>query len=155
MKAERAPKTALVYAVDLLARRAYGELELRRKLAARGYADEEIEAAVERLLSKRYLDDEALCHDLAETFLRAHKYGYRYIRHKLRERGFSDALVAQSLGYEDEAREFEAAAAVVAKKYGAREAQPEKIYRFLLARGFSEHIAGKAARAPRACDAND
>lgn len=147
MRAERAQKTALVRAVDLLARRAHSERELRLKLAARGYEELEIEAAVERLKAERYLDDAALCRDLAAAYLEERKYGYRYIRCKLRERGFAADIVAEALGVEDEERELAAAAAVLARKYDAQRTGPEKIYRFLLSRGFSESTAQRALRA--------
>ena len=43
----------------LLARRAHSRLELRRKLARRGYGGEEVDGVVARLMQQRYLDDAA------------------------------------------------------------------------------------------------
>ena len=45
-------KTALMYAVDLLARQEQSEKRLREKLARKGYEEEEIEAALARLHEK-------------------------------------------------------------------------------------------------------
>lgn len=154
MRAERGEKTktALVQAVDLLARRAHGERELRSKLAARGYDAAAIDAAIERLKAEHYLDDEVLCGDLAQAYLEGSKYGYRYIRYKLRERGFAEDVVARSLGAEDEARERAVASTVAARKYGVRGAAPGKVYRFLLSRGFSECVARRTACAADDCE---
>ena len=54
-------KTALVYAVDLLAARAYSEKQLTDKLKRRGYSETEIAAAMQRLTERHYIDDGDLC----------------------------------------------------------------------------------------------
>ena len=54
-------KTALVTAVDYLARQAHSEKKLREKLPRKGFPQEEIDAAIERLIERKYLDDADLC----------------------------------------------------------------------------------------------
>ena len=56
-----AEKTALVTAVDYLARQAHSEKKLREKLQRKGFPQEEIDAAIERLIERKYLDDADLC----------------------------------------------------------------------------------------------
>ena len=58
------PKTALVYAVDLLAVRSYSVNQLKAKLKRRDYSDEEIELTIAKLLQKHYLDDTDLSTNL-------------------------------------------------------------------------------------------
>ena len=50
--------TALQRAVGLLARREHSQHELRHKLTARDYSEEEIETALQRLLEKDLQSDE-------------------------------------------------------------------------------------------------
>ena len=63
----RPRKTALMTAVDLLARQEQSEQKLRDKLARKGYELEEIDKAVARLIEKHYLNDEdadiSIAHD--------------------------------------------------------------------------------------------
>ncbi len=57
----RAKKTALMYAVDLLARQEQSSAKLREKLLRKGYAEAETEAAIARLVEKHYLNDADAC----------------------------------------------------------------------------------------------
>ncbi len=57
-RTSKAPdRSAFETAVGLMARRAHSRAELRRKLARRGYAEEEVAAAVARLGEMRLQDD--------------------------------------------------------------------------------------------------
>ena len=60
--------TALQEAVRLLSRRALSEKELRIKLGQKGYTSSEIDAAVDRLISRGYLNDEVLCKRLFDYY---------------------------------------------------------------------------------------
>ena len=57
----RVENTALMYAVDLLARQEQSSNKLREKLRRKGYEEEEIEAALLRLEEKHYLNDGDAC----------------------------------------------------------------------------------------------
>ena len=54
-------KTALVAAVDILARQEYSEAKLSEKLARKGYGEEEIAGAIARLKERHYLNDADAC----------------------------------------------------------------------------------------------
>ena len=58
---KREERTALMRAVDYLARQAHSEKKLREKLMRKGFPTEEIDAAIARLIERHYLDDASLC----------------------------------------------------------------------------------------------
>ena len=105
----RAEKTALVQAVDLLARQEHSTAKLREKLKRRGYEDDEITAAVERLTERGYLNDEAACAREFQYFYEASRLSVRQISLKLVQRGFDAALVRQCVPEDIFERELTAA----------------------------------------------
>lgn len=82
-------KTALVYAVDLLAVRPYSEKQLVDKLKRRGYDEMEIAQVMERLISRRYVDDSDLCQRQYSAYINEGKRSIKAILYKLKEKGFS------------------------------------------------------------------
>lgn len=54
MKQQNNTKTALIYAVDLLATRPYSTQQLITKLKRKEYAPEEIQEAINRLTARHY-----------------------------------------------------------------------------------------------------
>lgn len=69
-KAAKPAKTALVAAVDILARQEHSENKLREKLIRKGYAEAEINQAIDRLQEKHYLCDEDACARQFDIFIR-------------------------------------------------------------------------------------
>lgn len=82
-------KTALVYAVDLLAVRPYSEKQLVDKLKRRGYDEMEIAQVMERLISRHYIDDSDLCQRQYSAYINEGKRSIKAILYKLKEKGFS------------------------------------------------------------------
>lgn len=83
-------------AVGLLARREHSRVELRRKLDARGYAAEHIEAVLNGLEAKRLQSDDRF----VEVYVRSRGqrgYGPQRIRAELRERGIDDSQIEHAL----------------------------------------------------------
>jgi SOS response regulatory protein OraA/RecX len=82
--------------VQLLAVRPHFRRELGRKLATRGFPAEEIEAALDRLVGLRYLDDAKAAADFV-----AHRQGRNEGRHRLQaelqRRGADPEAIAQAL----------------------------------------------------------
>lgn len=141
MNRPRNKKTALVTAVDYLARRAHTEKDLRTKLLRKGYAQEEIDAAAATLKQRGYLDDRALCQSLAETYLDECRLSVKAIRYKLTQKGFArDVIDACTRGPYDE-RERLAAAKVLRMKYRSPEdAEPQQMMKYLYAKGFESSV---------------
>lgn len=133
-------------ALRLLARREHSVRELRTKLAARGFADDDIACALEHLAGRDLLSDQRF----AEAFLRSRRergQGPLRIRAQLRQRGVSAELVSAALDGSDIDWDRQAVAArrrrFGPEPPGSRSEQGRQA-RFLRGRGFSE---GQIARA--------
>ncbi|MDP3817356.1 recombination regulator RecX [Pseudomonas sp.] len=83
-------------AMDLLARREHGRVELTRKLRNRGAADELIEAALERLAQEGLLSETRYLHSFVGQRARA-GYGPLRIREELAQRGLARDDIEQAL----------------------------------------------------------
>ncbi|MGB5716059.1 MAG: regulatory protein RecX [Gammaproteobacteria bacterium] len=129
--------------MDYLARREHGVLELTRKLIARGFDADPVEAAVNTLVADGLLSDSRF----AEAFVhfRFQKgSGPQKIHAELRQRGIDDDLISASLESVSE-QWLTRVRDVREKKYGAEPPRDfrerNRQMRFLQQRGFtSEQI---------------
>ena len=110
-------KTALMTAVDLLARQEHSEKKLREKLQRKGYDEEEIQLAINRLLEMHYLNDEDACVRQFEFLYQESRSSVRQICVKLMQRGFDSSLVKDCVPTDIFAREKSAALRVLALKF--------------------------------------
>lgn len=79
-------------AIKLLAQREHSQLELKRKLAAKGFSHSEIESVLASLIEEGYQSDERF----AEVYVRRRAelgFGPRRITLELRERGIAESLI--------------------------------------------------------------
>ncbi len=83
-------------AMDLLARREHGRVELTRKLRSRGAADELIEAALDRLAEEGLLSEARYLEAFVSYRARA-GYGPLRIREELTQRGLARSDIEQAL----------------------------------------------------------
>ncbi|MEK8079718.1 recombination regulator RecX [Pseudomonas sp. XK-1] len=83
-------------AMDLLARREHGRVELTRKLRSRGAADELIEAALDRLAEEGLLSETRYLEAFVSYRARA-GYGPLRIREELTQRGLARSDIEQAL----------------------------------------------------------
>lgn len=122
--------------------------EINRYLDKRGFRDEK-EAVVERLVRVGLLDDK----NFAETWVRERSsgrgYGSRRLRMELGRLGIARELIEGALAKEYPAdAETECAARIAgqkaAKSTGEPRAARQKIYGFLIRRGFPGQIAKEA-----------
>ncbi|PLK50889.1 recombination regulator RecX [Uliginosibacterium sp. TH139] len=131
-------------ALRLLATREHSRLELRRKLAARAGADDDVEAVLDRMAETGLQSDERF----AESFVRsrASRFGAARIRRELDDRGVDRETAAGAMGEALQEDELMRAHSVWQKKFGvlpqdhrewARQA------RFLQTRGFAVDIIRK------------
>ena len=142
--------TALDAGLRLLGRRAHSRAELGRKLGRRGYTEDEVRSAVDRLVELGYLDDRAF----AEGHVRRRQVGLgpRALSAELSARGVDRQLADGALeGFDDEAQ-LASATNLAERLYGRR---PHAGYREmldaigpkLLRRGFPSSVARAACRA--------
>lgn len=147
LAADAAARSAYDAAIRLLARREHSRAELRRKLRAKGHAQACIDAAIGKAADAGQQSD---CR-FAECFVRdrlQRGQGARKIRADLRARGIDDDDARAAIPTGDAFWE-ERACAALAKRFGpappATASEWAKRARFLIARGFPESTARRAA----------
>ena len=158
-------KTALVVAVEILAKRLVSTAELRSKLAAKKlFSPAEIDEAVLAVKRMGALHDDFLAEDVARSY-RSRGYGPARIRMALRKRGIPNEIIEQTLNGNDEeekpvfsggsasdrATDSDNAFAVLHRKAAQFRREPDvrkrkaKAVRCLVGRGFSYEDAIEAA----------
>ena len=138
-------KTALITAVDYLARQAHSEQKLREKLTRKGFPEEEIEAAIARLIERHYLDDTDLCTQQFMYLYNESRYSVRQICAKLMQRGFDHNLVWSVVPEDTYERETATAERVLAMKFKPTD-NYQKMMANLYQKGFSVDVSHAAVR---------
>ena len=82
-------KKAFDAALSMLGYRSYSETEIRAKLRRKGYEEEKIAEAIDRLIQYGYLNDRVLGDEVFEAIKNKGIYGDAYIHRKLAQRGLS------------------------------------------------------------------
>lgn len=134
-------------AMDLLARREHGRVELTRKLRQRGAADELIDAALDRLTEQGLLCEARYLHSFVASRARG-GHGPLRIREELAQRGLPREAIEQALN-EAEIDWSEQLRNVWQRKFGrlpvdARERAQQG--RFLAYRGYPLELIGRLLR---------
>ncbi|AGA91163.1 hypothetical protein Thimo_2429 [Thioflavicoccus mobilis 8321] len=129
----------------MLAARDHSRLELRRKLAVRGFAPAAVDAVLERLSGEGLLSESRLAEAYVAERL-AKGFGPLRVREELRRKGLADELIEPHLHYDTE-QWLERLAAVHDKRYGPgrpsdRKEQARRA-RFLASRGFPGELIGR------------
>lgn len=156
-----APQSAYQRALGRLARRDHSVAELRRALAARGHQPVEVEAALERLRSERYLNDADFAFRFARSRMAHQGHGRTLVRQGLRRRGVgrpeTEAGLEAALREVDETAVLDA----LARRYWRQHARVPparrlpRLWAFLVRRGFAAGMVHDRLRAlwPRWSDA--
>lgn len=153
-------KTALVAAVEILAKRLVSTAELRSKLAAKKlFSPAEIDDAVLAVKRMGALHDDFLAEDVARSY-RSRGYGPARIRMALRKRGIPQEIIEQTLNGKDadaepvdsgQSEDGDNAFAVLHRKAAQFRREPDprkrkaKAVRCLVGRGFTYEDAINAA----------
>ena len=143
-------KAARLAAVDLLARRAWTQAELTRRLARRGAPPEVAAAVVADLTGRGYVDDAAFARHFVETRA-ARGYGAGRLAADLRARGVPSALVSAALGALDHDAQLDRARELARRRLAAlRRVAPERaagrLRDHLLRRGFPSTVVLRVVR---------
>ena len=136
-------KTALVQAVDYLARQSHSERKLRDKLKRKEYSDEEIDSAIQKVKDKNYLNNEETCARQFEILYKDSRSSVRQIMLKLQQRGFDSSLIKSLIPADTYERELKAAAKVLAIKYRPG-TDVKKMLNTLYQKGFSYDVCKRA-----------
>ena len=134
-------KKIFTTACEFLSRRSYSQMELKKKLLYK-YADapEEIEQTISRLVELHYLDDKRYAEDLIRGKTSRKPQGIKSLQFNLARKGFSNEVIQHAISNEniDELTLAKTAALKKLQLLGKfpPAKQKEKLYRFLLSRGF-------------------
>lgn len=144
MEAADALIDAKTYVGNLLTRRAYSSVEVRRKLGLKGYAEEVAEKTVQIFVDRGYLDDQQFARQFARERATIKGHGTARIRMDLRRKGipsaFIDAALQDILDAEDA---LERAEAIAQKRWMALQREPDpmkrrkRLFDFMLRRGYT------------------
>ena len=139
-------KSALMKAADLLAYREHSEAELKRKLLARRYEADEVDATLDKLKQHHYLDDEELCRQQFENFWADGRLSVRQIVAKLIQRGFDKDFIDGLVPADSDEHELHAATLALTKKFTSRDDKNfrAKAWQSLSGRGFDGDIISTA-----------
>jgi len=140
------PKSPLAYAVTLLAKRRYSVAEITKKLSSKKiWSKEEIQEVIDKLLNLKYLNDAEYVSLYIDDQLRRKPQGIKIVKMNLKNKGLDSALVNKII-LEKEGSELLDEVANIRKLIEKKESKlskfptekrKEKLYRFLISRGFS------------------
>jgi regulatory protein len=125
-------RSAYDYALDLLSARAYTSAGLRRKMAQKEFAADDIDAAITRLVAGGLLDDRKFAAEFARQKIAVGGASVRRVRQQLAQKGIpsSDASEAIARMLDDEHVDQEAAVERIAlKKLRSLEGLEESVKR--------------------------
>jgi len=146
-------RTAYASALRRLARRDHSEHELREALRTEGQTHEDVEDALARVKSARYLDDRTYAERYTRSRLQGQRQGRIKIRQGLRTRGVAGELVERALsqaaadGIEKDALDS------AARSYWRTHPRTEpalrirRLFVFLMRRGFPAALVHERLRA--------
>ena len=148
LKAKKPERDAYACAIDLLSRREHSQLELWAKLEKREFPQEQIEKALEQLITRDYQSDQRFLEDFVRSRVLRGK-GPLLISQELRQRGV-DRSAFEAHCHECEIDWYEVAEQTYLKKFGeiAADSMREraKRVRFMQSKGFPGDIIGRICR---------
>lgn len=135
-------------ALRYLGRELYSSMELWRKLVAKGYEEQTVNAVIRRLKEAKLLDDEHFAKVFAEDIAQLRGIGRNRILYELRIKGVDDRILS-SLAFSEEVERKNAVRVgeVLNRRYikTPHNKRLRKINHALIERGFDESIAHEAA----------
>lgn len=124
-----------VYAIRVLAARAYSEAVLKQKLTRRA-KPEVVAAVLGRIKAAGYLDDARYAEGYARMY--AGKWGVAKIRRNLREKGVSNSIIDRVLADQEAQNDPIEEAVLLLGRYKSRhKGDKPKAIRFLVNRGYA------------------
>jgi regulatory protein len=150
---EEERQQAYVYALKWLGAKVRTTREILERLRNRGFTEEAAQEAVRRLERQRYVDDADFAKHWTLERANAQKKGKRLIARELQAKGIADSHIREALKQLDEADEWETVMELAKKKWRnvsdpeEEVKQMQRVYAFLIRRGFPPQLAGRAIRA--------
>lgn len=131
-------------ALDLIAYRDHSSKEIKDKLTRKGYDNDSIEEALNKLDEYNFINDEKYAINYSNYSLKNKKNGKNKIIYELKQKGIPSHIL-NSLEF-DEEKEYEVAKDLCYKKLNTLrddERKREKLYRYLSSKGFTHTIVVK------------
>ena len=132
--------SAYVDGLRMLGRRELSEAQVRQRLARRGHEPDAVDAAVERLLAERAIDDARVAEAIAHAETAVHGRGKLRVRRQLEQAGITPATARHAIDEVfdalDDAALLEAALARRLRDRVAGEAEFRRLFRYLVGQGF-------------------
>lgn len=142
------------YALRLLTGRDYSVAGIRRKLAARDVAEDDLETVIHRLQREGWLDDRRYAERFAASALSSGRYYGVRLRLEMRRRGFAPDVVNETLEpLLAESDEMSEVRSVTERRYpgfsysAANDRDKRRVVGFLQRRGFGFSAIMRALRA--------
>ena len=127
-------------ALSFLQRRSYARQELRDRLLAEGYPEQELSLYLDKLEELALIDDKALICQIISS-KQAQLWGQKKIEHYLRTKGLNPyELEGYPHEFYSKDSQYEQALTLLSKKFLGKEAPYEKLYRFLASRGYNPSL---------------
>lgn len=141
-------QNAKAYLYSMIARKSRTVKEARERLYEKGYHKDAVEYAIGVVSSYGYLNDEEYAKNFVEQASRS-KGGYR-IKREMQLKGVSEDNISSALIELDENEEYESAKTLAIKHLKGKDIKEEKtrekLFRYLVARGYSYDIIKKVIR---------
>ncbi len=126
----------------MLGRRELSERQVRQRLARKGYENEDINAAIDRLKQDRSLDDERAARAMAHAETSLKKRGQGRVKQRLQAAGISPAVAQRAIQETFESIDSDALLSSALQKrlrgreHIADEAEFQRLFRYLVGQGF-------------------
>ena len=147
--------------LKMLGRRELSEAQVRQRLVRKGYAEDDIDAAVQRLKTERALDDARVAAAIARTEIAIKRHGKMRVRRQIESAGIAPELVKHALdsafGEVDDDALLQAALGrrLRGDRSIADTREFQRLYRYLAGQGFESDRIIKALNARRRRTATD
>lgn len=145
-------RLALLKVFDMISRSLHTEQEIRRKLLQKGFSDDAVAYAVDRAKEYGYVDDESYVRSYIQYRAMPNKWGERKTLMELYKKGISRDMAEQVMSEIYKAEDMEDNARQLAiKKWTSLEGtdnrkRKQKVYSYLLGRGFSYDVINSVIR---------
>jgi regulatory protein len=156
LKPEAGGHSAYLSALRLLARRELSEFQVRQRLARKGYAGDDVDAAIERLKQERAIDDVRVAEAIARTETAVKRRGRVRVRRQIESAGIAPEVARAALDavFGEVDTDALLAAALARRLRSDRPIQDDRefqrLYRYLAAQGFESDQILRALNARRA-----
>ena len=140
----------------MLGRRELSESQIRQRLARKGHAEEDVEAAVARLKDERAIDDSRVAAAIARTETAVKRRGKLRVRRQIEKAGIAPDVARQALDavFDEVDDDALLQAALGRRLRGDRviedDREFQRLYRYLMVQGFESDRVLHALRARRA-----